>query len=97
MAYVVDIVPMEIINNPRLGTIQYHPSLLPKHRGPSSINWSIINGDKEAGITIFWPDTGLDTGLDGRDGGRTIGIGSADTGLGGRDGSRMIGTGSGET
>ena len=62
MAYVVDIVPIEIINYPKLGTIQYHPSLLPKHRGPSSINWSIINGDKETGITIFWPDRGLDTG-----------------------------------
>ena len=62
MAYVTDIVPMEIINNPTKGTIQYHPSLLPKHRGPSSINWAIINGDKSTGITIFWPDEGLDTG-----------------------------------
>ena len=62
MAYVTDIVPLEIINNPKLGTIQYHPSLLPLHRGPSSINWAIINGDKKTGITIFWPDEGLDTG-----------------------------------
>jgi methionyl-tRNA formyltransferase len=62
MAYVTDIVPMEIINNPNKGTIQYHPSLLPKHRGPSSINWAIINGDNSTGITIFWPDEGLDTG-----------------------------------
>jgi len=62
MAYVTDIVPMDIINNPKKGTIQYHPSLLPKHRGPSSINWSIINGDNNTGITIFWPDEGLDTG-----------------------------------
>ena len=50
MAYVTDIVPMEIIKSPRLGTIQYHPSLLPFHRGPSSINWAIINGDKKTGI-----------------------------------------------
>ena len=62
MAYVTDIVPMEIINNPKKGTIQYHPSLLPKHRGPSSINWAVINGEKKTGITIFWPDEGLDTG-----------------------------------
>ncbi len=62
MAYVTDIVPMQIIDAPTLGTIQYHPSLLPRHRGPSSINWAIINGDSETGLTIFWPDRGLDTG-----------------------------------
>ncbi len=62
MAFVTDIVPMEMINFPPLGTIQYHPSLLPRHRGPSSINWPIINGETETGLTIFWPDEGLDTG-----------------------------------
>lgn len=62
MAFVTDIVPMDMINAPRLGTIQYHPSLLPRHRGPSSINWPIIQGEKETGLTIFWPDAGLDTG-----------------------------------
>lgn len=62
MAFVTDIVPMEMINFPSLGTIQYHPSLLPLHRGPSSINWPIINGETETGLTIFWPDAGLDTG-----------------------------------
>ena len=62
MAFVTDIVPPEIINAPTLGTIQYHPSLLPKHRGPSSINWPIINGECSTGLTIFWPDSGLDTG-----------------------------------
>jgi methionyl-tRNA formyltransferase len=62
MAYVIDIVPLEIIKSPSIGTIQYHPSLLPKHRGPSSINWAIIDGDSKTGITIFWPDEGLDTG-----------------------------------
>lgn len=46
MAFVTDIVPMEILTAPRLGTIQYHPSLLPKFRGPSSINWPIIQGGK---------------------------------------------------
>ncbi len=62
MAFVTDIVPMEMINYPILGTFQYHPSLLPLHRGPSSINWPIINGEATTGLTIFWPDDGLDTG-----------------------------------
>ncbi len=62
MAFVTDIVPLRIINCPRLGTIQYHPSLLPKHRGGSAINWPIIQGETKTGITIFWPDEGIDTG-----------------------------------
>ncbi len=62
MAYVTDIVPNEIIDAPNRGTIQYHPSLLPLHRGPSSINWAIIRGDTQTGLSIFWPDEGLDTG-----------------------------------
>ena len=62
MAFVTDIVPEEILQAPTHGTIQYHPSLLPKHRGPSSINWPIIQGESETGLSIFWPDAGLDTG-----------------------------------
>lgn len=62
MAFVTDFVPMEMINSPAKGTIQYHPSLLPLHRGPSSINWPIAWGEKETGLSIFWPDDGLDTG-----------------------------------
>ncbi len=62
MAYVTDIIPESILNHPKLGTIQYHPSLLPKHRGGSAINWAIINGETKTGITIFWPDKGIDTG-----------------------------------
>ncbi|MFP6597554.1 MAG: methionyl-tRNA formyltransferase [Candidatus Hydrogenedentota bacterium] len=62
MAFVTDIVPKEILDAPGQGTIQYHPSLLPKHRGPSSINWPIIQGETDTGLTIFWPDDGLDTG-----------------------------------
>ena len=62
MAYVTEIVPMDIINSPAKGTIQYHPSLLPRHRGPSSINWPIVLGESETGLSIFWPDEGLDTG-----------------------------------
>ena len=62
MAFVTDIVPDEILKAPTHGTIQYHPSLLPKYRGPSSLNWPIIYGEEETGLSIFWPDKGLDTG-----------------------------------
>jgi methionyl-tRNA formyltransferase len=62
MAFVTDIVPDGILEAPSKGTIQYHPSLLPKHRGPSSINWPIIQGETRTGLSIFWPDHGLDTG-----------------------------------
>jgi methionyl-tRNA formyltransferase len=62
MAYVTSILPESILNYPPLGTIQYHPSLLPKHRGGSAINWTIINGETKTGVTIFWPDKGIDTG-----------------------------------
>lgn len=62
MAFVTDILPPNILNYPKLGTIQYHPSLLPKHRGGSAINWAIINGETKTGITIFWPDEKIDTG-----------------------------------
>jgi methionyl-tRNA formyltransferase len=62
MAYVTLIVPEAILNLPTRGTIQYHPSLLPRHRGPSSINWPIIKGETRTGLSIFWPDHGLDTG-----------------------------------
>ena len=62
MAFVTDIVPDEILEAPTHGTIQYHPSLLPKHRGPSSMNWPIIWGETVTGLSIFWPDKGLDTG-----------------------------------
>ncbi|MBI4281943.1 MAG: methionyl-tRNA formyltransferase [Chloroflexi bacterium] len=63
MAFVTVIVPERVLNLPSRGTIQYHPSLLPLHRGRSAINWAIINGDTETGVTIFWPDRGIDTGL----------------------------------
>jgi methionyl-tRNA formyltransferase len=62
MAFVTSILPDSILNYPSMGTIQYHPSLLPKHRGGSAINWAIINGETKTGITIFWPDRGVDTG-----------------------------------
>lgn len=62
MAFVTDVVPSSILDFPPLGTIQYHPSLLPRHRGASAINWAIINGETKTGLSIFWPDEGLDTG-----------------------------------
>uniref|UniRef100_A0A667G7A8 10-formyltetrahydrofolate dehydrogenase n=1 Tax=Lynx canadensis TaxID=61383 RepID=A0A667G7A8_LYNCA len=55
-------IPMEVINAPCHGSIIYHPSLLPRHRGASAINWTLIHGDKKGGFTIFWADDGLDTG-----------------------------------
>ena len=62
MAYVLLFVPEEALNVPKFGSIQYHPSLLPWHKGPSSINWPIIMGRTKTGLSIFWPDNGLDTG-----------------------------------
>jgi methionyl-tRNA formyltransferase len=62
MAYVTLFIPEEMLHLPTHGTIQYHPSLLPRHRGPSSINWPIIWGETQTGLSIFWPDNGLDTG-----------------------------------
>lgn len=55
-------IPDEVINFPKFKSINYHPSLLPRHRGAASINWTLIEGDKEAGLTIFWTDQGVDTG-----------------------------------
>jgi methionyl-tRNA formyltransferase len=62
MAFVLQFAPQEFVSVPRCGTVQYHPSLLPKYRGPSSINWPISRGDKETGLTIFRPTDGLDEG-----------------------------------
>ena len=62
MAYVTAFVPEEVLNVPTHGSIQYHPSLLPLHRGGSSINWPIIWGETKTGLSIFWPDNGLDEG-----------------------------------
>jgi methionyl-tRNA formyltransferase len=62
MAFVLQFAPRDFVGIPRCGTIQYHPSLLPKHRGPSSINWPIICGETTTGLTIFRPTDGLDEG-----------------------------------
>src|SRR6478736_13512 len=62
MAFVTLFVPEDFLHIPTHGSIQYHPSLLPAYRGPSAINWPIIKGEHETGLSIFWPDNGLDTG-----------------------------------
>ncbi len=62
MAYVLLFVPQPVLEAPRRGSFQYHPSLLPMHRGPSSINWPIAMGSTKTGLTIFWPNEGLDEG-----------------------------------
>ncbi len=62
MAYVLIHAPQAFVTLPAHGTIQFHPSLLPLHRGPSSINWPIIMGRAKTGLTIFRPTDGLDEG-----------------------------------
>ncbi|HLI78832.1 MAG TPA: methionyl-tRNA formyltransferase [Candidatus Binataceae bacterium] len=62
LAFVTLIVPERVLYAPRHQSICFHPSILPRHRGASSINWTLIAGDTETGITWFWPDKGLDTG-----------------------------------
>ena len=63
MAFVTDIIPARFFEVPTHGTINYHPSILPRHRGASAINWAVIMGDTQTGLSIFWPDGGIDTGL----------------------------------
>jgi len=62
LAFVTDIIPEKLVNLPSFGTICYHPSILPRHRGASAINWALIQGDTRTGLTIFWVDKGIDTG-----------------------------------
>ncbi len=62
MAYVIIFVPEQARDIPTHGSICFHPSILPKHRGPSSINWPIIGGATKSGLTFFWPNDGLDEG-----------------------------------
>ena len=56
------ILSQEILDIPRLGTINVHASLLPRHRGSAPIAWGILQGDKQAGITTMFTDKGIDTG-----------------------------------
>jgi len=56
------ILPASVLAIPRLGAINIHASLLPAYRGPAPIQWAIINGDQETGVTTMWMDEGMDTG-----------------------------------
>ncbi len=62
LAFVTSIVPARYFTAAGNGAVCYHPSILPRHRGASAINWALIMGDKRTGLTIFWPDEGIDTG-----------------------------------
>lgn len=61
-AFVTDIVRQNVLGAATHGAIQYHPSLLPLHRGRAAMNWAILAGREETGLTIFWVDEGIDTG-----------------------------------
>jgi methionyl-tRNA formyltransferase len=56
------ILPVDILELPRLGCVNVHSSLLPKYRGAAPINWAILNGESESGVTIMYMAEGLDTG-----------------------------------
>jgi methionyl-tRNA formyltransferase len=56
------ILPKEIIEGPRYGCINVHPSLLPSYRGAAPINWALIHGEEKTGITIMQMDEGIDSG-----------------------------------
>ena len=62
LAFVTQIVPPQVFSVPKLGSICFHPSILPKYRGASAINWALIKGERITGLTIFWVDQGIDTG-----------------------------------
>uniref|UniRef100_A0A8C5ZSZ3 10-formyltetrahydrofolate dehydrogenase n=1 Tax=Marmota marmota marmota TaxID=9994 RepID=A0A8C5ZSZ3_MARMA len=62
LPFCTQFIPMDVIDHPKHGSIIYHPSILPRHRGASAINWTLIMGDKKAGFSVFWADDGLDTG-----------------------------------
>ena len=56
------ILPKDILDIPKKGSINVHGSLLPKYRGAAPIQWSVLNGDKKTGITTMYMDEGMDTG-----------------------------------
>jgi methionyl-tRNA formyltransferase len=56
------ILPSSLLDAPRLGTLNVHASLLPRHRGAAPVEWAILSGDRETGVTIMQMDAGVDTG-----------------------------------
>ena len=62
LAFVTVILPPEIVDGPRHASLCFHPSLLPRYRGGNALAWQILLGASEAGVTVFRPDAGVDTG-----------------------------------
>ena len=62
LAFVTAIVPPEILHLPKHRSLCFHPSLLPRFRGGNALAWQIILGERESGVTVFAPDSGVDTG-----------------------------------
>jgi methionyl-tRNA formyltransferase len=62
LAFVTVILPTEIVDGPRHASLCFHPSLLPRFRGGNALAWQILLGATEAGVTVFRPDAGVDTG-----------------------------------
>ena len=56
------LLPAPVLEHPRLGCLNVHPSLLPLYRGPAPIQWALANGDAQTGVTIMQMDAGMDTG-----------------------------------
>ena len=61
-AFVTDIIRKRVLDAATHGAIQFHPSLLPLHRGRTAMNWAVISGAERTGLTIFWVDEGIDIG-----------------------------------
>jgi methionyl-tRNA formyltransferase len=62
LAFVTVFLPREIVDAPKYRSLCFHPSLLPRYRGGTAINWQVILGERESGVSVFVPDEGVDTG-----------------------------------
>ncbi len=62
LAFVTQIIPLGILDGPRLASVCFHPSLLPAYRGGTALAWQLINGETRGGVTLFRPDDGIDAG-----------------------------------
>ncbi len=62
LAYVTQIIPLAMLDAPRLASVCFHPSVLPAYRGGSAIPWQLIKGETRGGVTLFRPDDGIDSG-----------------------------------
>jgi methionyl-tRNA formyltransferase len=62
MPFTTAILPPEIVDAPRLGSLCFHPSIVPAYRGGNALAWQIIEGETESGVSVFQVDAGVDTG-----------------------------------